>query len=103
MELLKSCSQTFVTINLLSKNFQQGLVLAGAHLDMINNANVNVVMFQAPSGPCLLINTRHAGERWGLIVTKLCHLACPLPLTVHCCHRSLPLKAGKRRSRFPKV
>ena len=74
MELLKSCSQTFVTINLLSKNFQQGLVLAGAHLDMINNANVNVVMFQAPSGPCLLINTRHAGERWGPIVTKLCHL-----------------------------
>ena len=46
---------------------------------MINNGNDNVVMFQAPSGPCLLINTRHAGESQGLIVTKALQ-----PLHVHC-------------------
>ena len=41
---------------------------------MINNGNDNVVMFQAPSGPCLLINTRHAGDSGGLLLRKLCHL-----------------------------
>ena len=48
---------------------------------MIYNGNDNVVMFRAPSGPCLLINTRHAGDIQGLllIVTK----ALP-PLHVHC-------------------
>ena len=48
---------------------------------MINNGNDNVVMFRAPSGPCLLINTPHAGDSHGpdCIVTK----ALP-PLHVHC-------------------
>ena len=72
---------------------------------MINNGNDNVVMFRAPSGPCLLINTCHAGDSGGLLLRKLCHLCMSTATnsSLHCYHRSLPLKAGKWRSRCPKV